>query len=171
MPTLPKGTFAFASESTSATAAPSPPTMLCSSAVIIAPVSRAQLKSSSLSIGFIENISTTLTLTPSASRSFAASSELPTIYPQATTVASLPSLITFPLPSSKTVCASYKSTNALRESLIYIGEGSSSACFTSQSVEAASPATYTLKFGRLRIIAISSSAWWVGPSNASDMPP
>src|SRR6185503_11450726 len=73
----------YVSQTISEVAPPSPPIMLCSSAVTIAPVSLAQREISSLSIGFIENMSTTRQEIPFSLRSLAASRALPTSRPQA----------------------------------------------------------------------------------------
>jgi hypothetical protein len=66
----------------------------------MAPVSLAHLAIKSLSIGFIENISTTLQEMPFLFSSFAASSALLTIRPHPIIVASEPSSRMLPLPIS-----------------------------------------------------------------------
>ena len=84
--------------------------------------------------------------------------------PQAITVASVPSRTTRPLPDSQVSPGAYTSGKASRENRRYMGEGSSMAFFTTQSVCTASQGTNTLKLGRERMMAMSSSEWWLGPS-------
>ena len=74
--------------------------MLCSSQVTIPPVSLAAFSKSSLSIGFIENISSTLQEIPSFFRDSAASSAIFTVIPHAAMVQSEPSRNVIPFPIS-----------------------------------------------------------------------
>ena len=90
-----------APERYSATAEPRPPTMLCSSVVTMAPVSRAAWSTSSPSRGLMVCISMTRTLTPSPERASAAFMASWTMSPTAITVTSLPCRRVTPLPSWK----------------------------------------------------------------------
>ena len=95
--------------------------MLCSSAVTMAPVSCAQRRMSSRSMGLMEYISTTRTDTPRSAICSAASSALCTRMPQAMTVTSVPSRTTAPLPHSNFVFSSYRSGYTSRDRRRYIG--------------------------------------------------
>ena len=88
------------SQSTSATALPSPPITECSSTVTTFPVFVADATTSSLSSGLIVWILNTSALIPSASKSFAASNASHTSSPVAKIDTSVPSLRTIPFPIS-----------------------------------------------------------------------
>ena len=92
----------YVSETTSDTAEPNPPIILCSSHVTIPPVSRAAFSNNSKSIGFTENISSTLQEIPSCFKDSAASSAIFTVIPHAAIVQSAPSrkIIPFPIVNS-----------------------------------------------------------------------
>ena len=99
-PTLKTGTGHF-SETTSATADPSPPIILCSSAVTITPVSFAAFIINSSSIGLIVCMLITLAFIPSLANSSFASNAASTIIPVAIIATSFPSAKVIPLPITK----------------------------------------------------------------------
>ena len=90
----------YDSETTSETAEPNPPRILCSSHVTIAPVSLAAYSKISLSIGFIVKLSITLHDISSCLSFSAASNAIFTVIPVAAIVQSAPSLSVIPFPIS-----------------------------------------------------------------------
>lgn len=157
-------------ESNSAMAPPSPAVVWCSSMVTTAPHFLAVCMIVFVSSGLMVWLLMTVHCIPSLASSSAASSASYSSGPQAMSAQSFPSRYVSALPMWNAVRSVVMMGVFSRVNLRYVGPWCCAAASVALRVSMASQGTMTVMFGRVRVSAMSSRAWWVAPSGPTLIP-